>query len=268
MRYHSLHWSRSRLYSAAGLGLAVLAGVGVLAIQSVAGGRALYASLWAVIGSLLVLGGWLFGRQEDRLRHISVTDGLTGLTNRREFERRLEEELDRADRHGLPLSLVLLDVDLLKAINDRSGHRAGDRALCAVAGALRSSCRSVDIAARVGGDEFAILAPTTSARDALQLAGRVQAALRDPRRAAGGPPLSLSIGVADLASAIAHGERDLLEAADRALYRAKSGGRDRIALGAELESEATIAAVGAVGAVAAGERATPPPLRVVPGGKS
>ncbi|HKE16002.1 MAG TPA: diguanylate cyclase [Kofleriaceae bacterium] len=267
MRYPSPHWSRSRLYSAAGLGFAVLAGVGVLAIQSVAGGRALYASLWVVIGALLVLGGWLFGRQEDRLRHISVTDGLTGLTNRREFERRLEEELDRADRHGLPLSLVLLDVDLLKAINDRSGHRAGDRALCAVADALRSSCRSVDIAARVGGDEFAILAPTTSARDALQLATRVQTALRE--RPAGAAPLSISIGVADVASASARGERDLLEAADRALYRAKSGGRDRIALGADVESDAPGAAVGAAGAVASGElAASPPPLRLVPGGKS
>ena len=240
---------------AVGLGFAVVAGIAVFAVQSLAGGRALYASLWVVIGSLLVLGGWLFGRQEDRLRHISVTDSLTGLTNRRELERRLEEELARAVRHALPLSLVLIDVDLLKEINDSGGHREGDRALLAVAEALRGSCRSVDIPARVGGDEFAILAPTTSARDALQLAARVQANLR-ASRSAGGPRLSISIGIADIGSAAALGiDGDLLEAADRALYRAKSGGRDRIARCGADEPEPI------------DDRSGSRPLRVVPGGK-
>jgi diguanylate cyclase (GGDEF)-like protein len=258
-------WNRARLYPAAGLGFALFAGVAVLAVQSIAGGRAIYASVWLVIGALLVLGGWLFGRQEDRLRRISATDSLTGLTNRRELERRLEQERARAVRHGLPLSLILIDVDLLKQINDRGGHRAGDRALLAVADALRGSCRSIDIPARVGGDEFAILAPSTSARDAVQLAARVQAGLR-----AGSPaasfPVSVSIGIADLESAAeidAAGAReprpgqggcDLLEAADRALYRAKTTGRDRVALhGAEPSAPSS-------------GRASPPPLRVLPGG--
>jgi diguanylate cyclase (GGDEF)-like protein len=261
MHHPSPRWSRSQLYPAFALGFAVLAGVAVLAVRSVAGGRALYASLWCAIGALLVLGGWLFGRQEDRLRHISVTDSLTGLTNRRELERRLREELERAERHDLPLSLLLIDVDLLKAINDRSGHRAGDRALFAVAEALRGSCRSIDIPARVGGDEFAVLAPTTSACDAVQLATRVQIALRKVRPATD-PPVSISIGIADLATACAGGERDLLEAADQALYRAKRGGRDRIALCADDESGELGAAGGAPG------RSGPPSLRVVPGGKS
>jgi diguanylate cyclase (GGDEF)-like protein len=248
-------WSRAQLYPAAGLGFAVLAGIAVFAVQSIAGGKALYASLWVAIGALLVLGGWLFGRQEDRLRHISVTDSLTGLTNRRELERRMDEELARAERHALPLSLLIIDVDLLKAINDSGGHREGDRALLAVAEALRGSCRSVDIPARVGGDEFAVLAPTTSGRDALQLAARVQATLR-ASRPPGGPRLTISIGVADLDAAAAQGlDGDLLEAADRALYRAKAGGRDRVALGGAGELEPV------------DPGADRSPLRVMPGGK-
>jgi len=239
------------------LGFALVAGVAVLLVQAIAGGRAIYATLWLAIGSLVVVGGWLFGRQEDRLRRISVTDSLTGLTNRGELERRLEQERARAVRHGQPLSLLLIDVDLLKEINDGGGHRAGDRALLAVADALRGSCRSVDIAARVGGDEFAILAPSTSARDAVQLAARVQAGLR-----AGSPaapfPVTVSIGIADLESADAidagQGGFDLLEAADRALYRAKTAGRDRVAVhGADRSTPSSA-------------RVSPRPLRVLPGG--
>ncbi|HTE55999.1 MAG TPA: GGDEF domain-containing protein [Kofleriaceae bacterium] len=227
----------------------MLAGVGVLAVRSLAGGRALYLILWVLIGALLVLGGWLFGRQEDRLRHISVTDPLTGLTNRRELERRLGQELARAMRHRTPLSLLLVDVDLLKDINDRGGHRAGDRALLAVAASLRACCRATDIAGRVGGDEFAILAPDTSARDASQLAVRLQAALRS-RVTAHDDKVTVSVGIADLDSL--HAAGDLLDAADRALYRAKSDGRDRASL------------YGSAGLPPAA--AEHPPLRVLPGG--
>ena len=247
------------MYPVAGLGFAIVAGIAVLAVQAVAGGRAIYVSLWLLIGALLVLGGWLFGRQEDRLRHISVTDSLTGLPNRREFEHRLPQEVERAVRHHLPLSLILVDVDRLKEINDHGGHRAGDRALIAVADALRGSCRSVDIPARVGGDEFAILAPTTSAPDAIQLAARVQATLR-ASSAAAGYQVSVSIGVADLDSAAEVGtDRDLLEAADRALYQAKTAGRNRVEQVASAQSLNVVG--GRVG------RASPTSLRVVPGGK-
>ena len=250
-------WTRAQVYPVVGLGLAGLAGVAGLILASFTGGRAIYAGLWVFFGALLIVGGWVFGRQEDRLRRISVTDPLTGLANRRELERRLEQELERAARHGVPLSLLLIDVDHLKEINDRGGHRAGDRALGEVADAMRRSARSVDTPARVGGDEFAILAPTTSARDAVPLAARVQAALR-ARNAAGSDPISVSIGIADLDSAAELGaDRDLFEAADRALYRAKTSGRDRVALhGVD----------GLVDASAAIDRDTPPSLRILPGG--
>jgi diguanylate cyclase (GGDEF)-like protein len=252
---HPPRWTRSQLYPLAGLGFAVVAGFAVLTIQAIAGGRAIYASLWLVIAALLVLGGWLFGRQEDRLRRFSVTDSLTGLANRRELEHRLRQEVARAVRHELPLSVVLLDVDWLKQINDRGGHQAGDRALMAVAEALRSTCREVDIPARVGGDEFAILAPATNARDASQLASRVQASLRAASSAAG-DAVTVSIGIADIESA--GGDRDLFDAADRALYQAKTRGRDRIAL----DGDDPPADAGAV------ERPAQPSLRVVPGGKA
>jgi diguanylate cyclase (GGDEF)-like protein len=250
-------WTRAQLYSAAGLGFGLLCGTSVLAAQSLTQSRAVHAALWLAIGALLVVGGWLFGRHEDGLRLLSVTDPLTGLTNRREFERRLQEELARSVRHGLPLSLLILDLDLLKEINDSGGHRAGDRALVAVAEALRGSCRAVDIPARIGGDEFAILAPATSARDAQQLAARVQANLKSIVSVSHAP-VSISIGIADLVSAGMLGaEGDLLEAADRALYRAKSGGRDRVALCGGDEGEGRTV-----------ERPAAPALRVMPGGRS
>jgi diguanylate cyclase len=217
--------NRSYLYPAVGLVLALIAGSAAVMLRSV-GGRGLYAALWLVIASLLVIGGWLFGRQEDRLRRISLTDPLTGLANRRELEHRMTVERARAARDRSPLSLVLVDVDRLKAINDRGGHRMGDRALVAVADALRGSCRATDVPARLGGDEFAVLAPATAARDATQLAARLQAILR-LIGSIDGERVSVSIGVADLDSAVGH---DLFDAADLALYRAKADGRDRIAL--------------------------------------
>ncbi len=114
----------------------------------------------------------------------------------------------------------------------------------------------LNIPARVGGDEFAILAPTTSARDAVQLAARVQANLRGSRPS-GSPRLTISIGIADLEAAAAAGvDGDLLEAADRALYRAKGGGRDRIALSGSEDLEPLDPSA---------DRS--PPLRVMPGGK-
>jgi diguanylate cyclase (GGDEF)-like protein len=219
-------WTRSRLYPLAGLGLALATGGAAAVLRSSVGGRALDTGLWLVIVATLVVGGWLFGRQEDHLRRVSVTDPLTGLPNRRELDQRMELELARAARHGTPLSLLLVDVDRLKDINDRHGHRKGDRALQAVAAALSGSCRAIDVPARMSGDEFAVLVPGAHARDAVQLAARVHAFLRLVG-AVGGERVSVSIGIADLDSA---GGRDLVDAADTALYRAKAAGRDRFAM--------------------------------------
>jgi diguanylate cyclase (GGDEF)-like protein len=195
-----------------------------------------YALIYGYVGvsTALVLGlvGALLGRSQDALELSSVTDSLTGLSNHRHFVRRLDEELARAARYGNALSLLLLDLDDLKQINDRFGHHAGDIALGLVADCLRESCRATELAARSGGDEFAVLAPETTAEQAFDLALRIQSeiAKKALARFAEAPHLSVSIGVADLQRAQALHRDALTEAADRALYAAKTAGRNRTVL--------------------------------------
>jgi diguanylate cyclase (GGDEF)-like protein len=168
--------------------------------------------------------GFTLGWQADRLQELARTDMLTGLLNRRAFEDRFEQEFARATRHGLPLSLLLVDVDNLKELNDRAGHRAGDMALQETASALRKGSRISDICARWGGDEFVVLAPGTGRSDAVQLAERIR-----PDAGSGRPDgLTVSIGVATLDPGRPDGTPyALMSGADAALYAAKALGRDR-----------------------------------------
>jgi diguanylate cyclase (GGDEF)-like protein len=167
--------------------------------------------------------GYLLGRQADRLYELSHSDALTGLRNRRAFEERMADEIVRSARYGSPLSVLLLDVDGLKEHNDRRGHRAGDAALVRVADAIRSGSRKADVAARWGGDEFVILAPSTGGDEALQLAERVRASAADPENG-----ISISGGLATW-SEVGRGDGEsLLRAADAALYEAKRRGRNRV----------------------------------------
>jgi diguanylate cyclase (GGDEF)-like protein len=191
-----------------------------------------YAYLFLATLALMTLLGWLVGRKEDLLEQLSVTDPLTGLANRRRIRQEFAEELNRAQRYGTPLALLLIDLDRLKAINDRHGHAAGDRALHLVAEALRRSCRATDIAARQGGDEFVVLAGNTTATEALALAQRIRATVRKLGAAAPRGPfrLSVSIGAADIERAARPTFEALHAAADGALYQAKSEGRDRALL--------------------------------------
>lgn len=186
-----------------------------------------YTALLTVLVALL---GQHLGRQEDELRRLTSIDDLTGLFNRRHVEARLVQELDRARRYAYPFSLALLDVDELKLINDSLGHRAGDEALRRVADALAAHVRSADLAARFGGDEFVLLLPHTSVSEAEALAHRV-------RRAVGvtapGDPYRVTVSIG-LAGFVPPGNgpspRELLDAADRALLRAKREGRDGVGL--------------------------------------
>jgi diguanylate cyclase (GGDEF)-like protein len=171
---------------------------------------------------------YVFGRQADELRRLSMTDALTGLSNRHAFQVRLRDEWRRSRRYRAPLALLLIDVDGLKRVNDEQGHEAGDRVLREVAGALRHTLRGTDIGARWGGDEFAIIAPNTGREAADRLGRRLLVHLHERTRG-GGRSVSVSVGAAlfDPAQPM-RSMHMLMRAADQALYQAKADGRDRI----------------------------------------
>ena len=171
--------------------------------------------------------GYLLGRQADRLARLSETDALTGLINARGLYERLRRELARARRYGTPLALLVLDLDGLKIINDRSGHRAGDEALRHCAEVVRSELRETDVGARWGGDEFAILAPDTSREAAVTMAERIRALIA--RRSTVSSPLSVSLGIAMLQPVTLNADA-LMHAADAAMYEAKLQGRNRVVM--------------------------------------
>jgi diguanylate cyclase (GGDEF)-like protein/putative nucleotidyltransferase with HDIG domain len=164
-------------------------------------------------------------RVVSRLTDAAGTDVLTGLSNRREFEDRFGYELERSVRSGSPMGLVVLDLDWFKEVNDRFGHAAGDRALKMVARVLEEQTRRIDMVARLGGEEFAVVAPDAGEEETYRLAERlrreVKSAFSEYAR-----PLTTSCGVATF-PASGGTASDLLRAADRALYAAKDLGRDR-----------------------------------------
>ncbi len=183
-----------------------------------------------VLGStafVLFVLGRVLGRREDLLADLATTDALTHLANRAAFDARLSEELSRATRYRSPLALVLIDLDGLKAINDGLGHAAGDAAIQRVADALARTARRSDVSARVGGDEFAILAPAIHAADATALAERVRRELESSPLGVSEAPVTVSAGVAELDSVKEQTARALILAADAALYAAKAEGRNR-----------------------------------------
>lgn len=162
---------------------------------------------------------------------LAVTDALTGLLNRRYIEERLLEEVKRSNRHGYPMSFLMLDVDHFKSYNDNFGHPAGDEALKLVSSVLRDTLRGADVAARFGGEEFAILLPQTTDEEAAAIAERIRGNIentRFPHRS-----VTVSIGVASCSSELCS-VNGLIKAADVALYDAKNKGRNSVRLFAEM----------------------------------
>jgi diguanylate cyclase (GGDEF)-like protein len=168
-------------------------------------------------------------RTRDALQVMATTDELTGLLNRRRFLEVAEQELKRSRRYGRPLSIIGLDLDHFKDVNDRLGHAAGDTVLRTLGQVLRDEGRRQDIAGRLGGEEFAIVLPETSIDDAVALSERVRNRLGATRVVANGAALTVtaSFGVAEITSTDGSVE-DALGRADQALYRAKRAGRDRV----------------------------------------
>jgi diguanylate cyclase (GGDEF)-like protein/PAS domain S-box-containing protein len=155
--------------------------------------------------------------RERHFQRLATTDALTGLANFRQFRHSLEAERRRSERTGRPFGVLLFDLDALKAINDRCGHEAGNRALCRVSAALRRSCRSLDTPARCGGDEFAVVLPETGLRGAALIGRRICASLAGDLEE---PRLTVSLGIAVFPDHGASTEA-LLRYADRALYAMK-----------------------------------------------
>lgn len=165
------------------------------------------------------------------LKSLAATDALTGLRNRRAFQERLTDEVARARRHGNPLSLVLVDIDHFKSYNDTFGHPRGDEVLRNVGRLLSRMMRDTDFAARYGGEEFAVILTHTDRSGARQVAERLRRGIEQATWEE--RPITASLGVASLGDdAITHEE--LLEQADKALYRSKEQGRNRVSLASEL----------------------------------
>jgi two-component system, cell cycle response regulator len=185
--------------------------------------------------ALALRNSWLL----ERVREMAAIDALTGIANRRTFETTLQQDLARAARTGENVSLVIVDIDHFKQVNDSLGHQAGDEVLCEVALILASHCREYDTAARYGGEEFAIILPGCGEAEAVATAERCRAAV-----ASIGPatPLTVSAGVATSTGHL-FDRNILIQAADRALYQAKRAGRDRV-MAAQLPHIAEPADVG------------------------
>lgn len=168
----------------------------------------------------------------DELRRGSQQDDLTGLGNRRLLRIRLEDELLRADRFGHRVSVLAIDIDHFKALNDRHGHPTGDAALRKLAGLMTRNLRRIDTIARVGGEEFVVLLPRTTLEDAEQVAEKIRSLVEQTLFPGGqgqpGGHLTISIGVATLESD--ESGPNLLARADIALYEAKDSGRNRVVM--------------------------------------
>ena len=210
--------------------------VGVLNVTDKSGGGVydeVDLSLLEIIGPQVALAleraEWQERATEFQL--MSITDSLTGLTNRRYLEERLAEELNRSKRYDYPMSFLMIDIDDFKAYNDTNGHQAGDVALQITAHCLKGALRVVDVASRYGGEEFCILLPQTGMAEAGVIADRIRQRVSTTEFPHGkAQPLghvTISVGVSTFTKNIDTAE-NIIAAADRALYQAKSMGKDRV----------------------------------------
>lgn len=185
---------------------------------------------FACYASIALERGTYYRMTED-LKKISVTDSLTELFNRRYFQERLFEEMERSKRHNGPFTIFMMDIDDFKVLNDNYGHMAGDKALKRIAFAISDAVRSIDVAARFGGEEFSVILPYTTKENSYFIAERIRRNVEDIRFIENKLPLgqvvSISVGIAEF-PADADSMEDLIDKADQAMYLAKAGGKNRV----------------------------------------
>lgn len=166
---------------------------------------------------------------QQHLEYQTQTDSLTGLYNRRAFEKKMTDELERANRYNHPLSLLILDIDNFKIINDTYGHNAGDAALAKISETLRATTRQSDFPSRYGGEEFVLILPETDHQNALQVAEKIQGEIRSTVFSMSNGHFTLTVSIGISSTSIHHyaDANQMIEDADRALYAAKHNGKDR-----------------------------------------
>lgn len=237
------------LLNAARSVLAVLATKGELPFAATGSEHAGLIFLVAAFGALVSQFGLLLmtmDRLQAEMAQLAGMDELTGIANRRRFLAACEQERIRSIRSGRPFSVLVIDVDRFKAINDDHGHAAGDEYLKLLANTARAQLRSQDLLARLGGDEFSALLPETNGEQAARTADRLADAIRAISVVRDNVTITstVSIGVAQWTPAVGDDPRALLEHADRALYHTKKGGRDGVTV-APIDTPPTLAPLAA-----------------------
>jgi diguanylate cyclase (GGDEF)-like protein len=167
----------------------------------------------------------------DRVRQLAYRDGLTGVFNRRYFDSRMDDEVARAKRFGGGVSILMIDLDHFKKVNDEFGHMVGDDVLRAVSATFARQLRKVDVVCRYGGEEFAIILPATQGASAVAVGEKLRRAIANTTFAGVPFPVTISVGIAEFPT---HGitRDDIIRAADSALYNAKEAGRNQVCLAA------------------------------------
>ena len=176
------------------------------------------------------------------IKNMATYDTLTGLYNRRYFEERLEVEAENSFRSGVPLSLVMVDIDHFKKINDTFGHTDGDQILCKISSLLKNSVRRKDTVARYGGEEFILILPEAALQQSYVIAERIRQRVENTLFEVGRTQvnLTLSMGISNFPSHRVKSKEELIKLADQALYDAKRGGRNKVCIFTEKSSQWTV----------------------------
>ncbi|KZZ60032.1 hypothetical protein A3762_03400 [Oleiphilus sp. HI0125] len=230
------HFSLPTLRACYGIGLAIMFPIGWVVLQWIAGRNPfsnvsfdilLYGYITCMSAIVFARFGYIIGKREQTMTDLALSDGLTGLYNKRYFQTRLDQEFERYQRYNTPMSLIQIDLDHFKRVNDTWGHQAGDMVLKEVSKLILDNLRTGEIAARIGSEEVCIIVCNSQSNEAFQLAERLRKRIKELRLQWNGEEIriSASFGITQ-ASPNVLTKWQLYERADKALYQAKKHGRD------------------------------------------